>query len=98
MSANTGVAPAIMIASAVYAADNLPSFVENVGLNALRAEIGKMELDQVFSERQVLNQRVAKCISMGIFQPLHFGRCGLPLPVQRGRCATRHRRRALPAL
>lgn len=44
---------------AVYAADNLPAFVQNVGLNALRAEIGKLELDQVFSERHALNLRVA---------------------------------------
>jgi regulator of protease activity HflC (stomatin/prohibitin superfamily) len=44
---------------AVYEADNLPAFVETVGLNALRAEIGKMELDQVFSERHSLNERIA---------------------------------------
>jgi regulator of protease activity HflC (stomatin/prohibitin superfamily) len=44
---------------AVYEADNLPAFVETVGLNALRAEIGKMELDQVFSERHALNERIA---------------------------------------
>lgn len=45
---------------AVYETDNLPVFVQNVGLNALRAEIGKLELDQVFSERNALTQRIAK--------------------------------------
>ncbi len=45
---------------AVYESENLPAFVETVGLNALRAEIGKLELDQVFSERGLLNQRVAE--------------------------------------
>ena len=44
---------------AVYEFENLPAFVETVGLNALRAEVGKMELDQVFSERHALNERVA---------------------------------------
>src|SRR5260370_13426479 len=44
---------------AVYASDNLPAFVENVGLNALRAEIGKLELDYVFAERHKLNELVA---------------------------------------
>ena len=48
---------------AVYEADNLPAFVETVGLNALRAEIGRMELDQVFSERETLNRRVAEDLS-----------------------------------
>jgi len=45
---------------AVYETDNLPAFVQNVGLNALRTEIGQMELDQVFSERQQLTQRITK--------------------------------------
>ena len=44
---------------AVYEAENLPAFVETVGLNALRAEIGKLELDQVFSERSLLTQRIS---------------------------------------
>lgn len=48
---------------AVYSTQNLPSFVETVGLNALRAEIGKLELDQVFSERHALNLRIAAELS-----------------------------------
>jgi regulator of protease activity HflC (stomatin/prohibitin superfamily) len=47
-------------AKAVYATDNLPAFVQNVGLNALRTEIGRMELDQVFSERQALTLRISQ--------------------------------------
>jgi regulator of protease activity HflC (stomatin/prohibitin superfamily) len=50
-------------ARAVYATDDLPAFVQTVGLNALRAEIGKLELDQVFSERHALNQRIAQELS-----------------------------------
>jgi regulator of protease activity HflC (stomatin/prohibitin superfamily) len=46
-------------ARAVYEADNVPAFVQTVGLNALRAEIGKLDLDQVFSERHALNVRIA---------------------------------------
>jgi len=67
-------------------------FIVHVGYFTICRQVARRD------SASVLNQRVAKCISMGIFQPLHFGRCGLPLPVQRGRCATRHRRRALPAL
>lgn len=44
---------------AVYEVDNLPQSVEDVALNALRANIGRMELDQVLSERQELNDRIA---------------------------------------
>jgi regulator of protease activity HflC (stomatin/prohibitin superfamily) len=46
-------------AKAVYETDNLPAFVQNVALNALRAQIGSLELDEVFSTRQSLNQRIA---------------------------------------
>ena len=45
---------------AVYETENLPAFVENVALNALRAQIGKLELDEVFSERHALNERIAE--------------------------------------
>jgi regulator of protease activity HflC (stomatin/prohibitin superfamily) len=48
---------------AVYETDNLPSFVGNVALNALRAQIGKLQLDDVFSERHELNQRIAQELS-----------------------------------
>lgn len=44
---------------AVYEVENLPRSVEDVALNALRANIGRMELDQVLSERQELNDRIA---------------------------------------
>ncbi len=44
---------------AVYEVDNLPSAVKDVALNALRANIGQLELDQVLSERQKLNERIA---------------------------------------
>ena len=44
---------------AVYDVDILPKAVADVALNALRANIGKLKLDQVLSERQRLNERIA---------------------------------------
>ncbi len=44
---------------AVYDIDILPKSVADIGLNALRANIGKLKLDQVLSERQNLNERIA---------------------------------------
>ncbi len=44
---------------AVYDIDILPKAIADVALNALRANIGKLKLDQVLSERQNLNQRIA---------------------------------------
>src|SRR6185436_8963826 len=41
---------------AVYNVDILPSSVSDIALNALRANIGTITLDQVLSERQDLNQ------------------------------------------
>ncbi len=44
---------------AVYDIDILPKSISDVALNALRANIGKLKLDQLLSERQKLNQRIA---------------------------------------
>jgi len=44
---------------AVYEVDVLPQAVSDVALNALRSNVGAMELDQVLSERQLLNDRIA---------------------------------------
>ncbi len=44
---------------AVYDIDILPKSIADVGLNALRANIGKLKLDQVLSERQNLNMKIA---------------------------------------
>jgi regulator of protease activity HflC (stomatin/prohibitin superfamily) len=44
---------------AVYDIDILPKSIEDIALNALRANIGKIKLDQVLSERQNLNQNIA---------------------------------------
>jgi regulator of protease activity HflC (stomatin/prohibitin superfamily) len=44
---------------AVYDVDVLPKAVADVALNALRANIGSLKLDQVLSERQRLNERIA---------------------------------------
>lgn len=44
---------------AVYDIDILPKSVADIGLNALRANIGKLKLDQVLSERQNLNEKIA---------------------------------------
>lgn len=44
---------------AVYEIDHLPSAIADVTLNSLRSNLGKLKLDQVLSERQNLNQRIA---------------------------------------
>jgi regulator of protease activity HflC (stomatin/prohibitin superfamily) len=44
---------------AVYDIDILPKSISDVALNALRANIGKIKLDQVLSERQNLNEKIA---------------------------------------
>lgn len=44
---------------AVYDIDILPKSIADIALNALRANIGKIKLDQVLSERQNLNQKIA---------------------------------------
>ncbi len=44
---------------AVYDIDILPKSIADVALNALRANIGKLKLDQLLSERQSLNQKIA---------------------------------------
>lgn len=44
---------------AVYDVDILPKSISDIALNALRANIGKIKLDQVLSERQNLNEKIA---------------------------------------
>ncbi len=44
---------------AVYDVDILPKSIADVALNALRTNIGKLRLNQVLSERQSLNQKIA---------------------------------------
>lgn len=44
---------------AVYDIDVLPKSVADIALNALRANIGKIKLDQVLSERQNLNIKIS---------------------------------------
>ena len=44
---------------AVYEIDHLPSSIADVTLNVLRSNLGKLKLDQILSERQNLNQRIA---------------------------------------
>lgn len=44
---------------AVYEVDILPQSVADLALNALRANIGALDLDTVLSERQRLNERIA---------------------------------------
>lgn len=44
---------------AIYDIDILPKSIADVALNALRANIGKIKLDQVLSERQHLNEKIA---------------------------------------
>ncbi|WP_394747091.1 SPFH domain-containing protein [Spongiimicrobium salis] len=44
---------------AVYDIDILPKSIADIALNALRANLGKLKLDQVLSERTDLNQKIA---------------------------------------
>ena len=44
---------------AVYEIDHLPTAIADITLNALRANLGKLKLDQILSERQNLNQRIS---------------------------------------
>jgi len=46
-------------ARALYEVDHLPQSVADIALNALRANIGAMELDTLLSERQRLNEIIA---------------------------------------
>lgn len=44
---------------AVYDIDILPKSIVDIALNALRANIGQLKLDEVLSERQNLNKKIA---------------------------------------
>jgi len=48
---------------AVYEVDVLPKAIRDVALNALRANIGAIDLDTVLSERQELNEKIAAQLS-----------------------------------
>ncbi len=48
---------------AVYDIDVLPKSISDIALNTLRANIGKMKLDEVLSDRQLLNDRIAAQLS-----------------------------------
>lgn len=48
---------------AIYEVDRLPEAVKDVALNALRANIGELELDTVLAERSQLNERMAAQLS-----------------------------------
>jgi regulator of protease activity HflC (stomatin/prohibitin superfamily) len=48
---------------AVYNIDILPASVRDSGLNALRANIGTMMLDQVLSQREMLNEKISAQLS-----------------------------------
>ena len=48
---------------AIYEVDVLPAAVSDVALNALRSNIGALELDTVLSERHELNQKIAAQLS-----------------------------------
>jgi regulator of protease activity HflC (stomatin/prohibitin superfamily) len=48
---------------ALYEVDILPSSVSDIALNALRSNIGTLELDAVLSERAQLNERIASQLS-----------------------------------
>ena len=48
---------------AIYEVDVLPIAVSDIALNALRANIGALDLDAVLSERQALNDRIAVQLS-----------------------------------
>lgn len=47
----------------LYEIDSLPRAVTDIALNALRSNIGTMNLDELLSERQALNERIAAELS-----------------------------------
>ena len=60
---------------ALYEVDILPQAVRDIALNALRSEIGKLELDAVLSEREGLNKRLATQLSqLGLKWGVQFTR------------------------
>jgi regulator of protease activity HflC (stomatin/prohibitin superfamily) len=60
---------------AIYEVDVLPQAVTDIALNALRSNIGSMELDAVLSNRQQLNERIAAQLSpKGQKWGIHFSR------------------------
>jgi regulator of protease activity HflC (stomatin/prohibitin superfamily) len=48
---------------AIYEVANLPKAVEDVALNALRSNVGTLDLDRVLSERASLNEHIAAQLS-----------------------------------
>lgn len=48
---------------AVYEIDSLPRSVCDIALNALRSNVGTMNLDELLAERQSLNERIASELS-----------------------------------
>jgi regulator of protease activity HflC (stomatin/prohibitin superfamily) len=48
---------------ALYEVDILPSSISDIALNALRSNIGEIELDNVLSERAQLNERISSQLS-----------------------------------
>lgn len=60
---------------AIYEVDVLPRVIGDTALNALRANIGKLELDAVLAERQRLNEHIASQLSrVGEKWGVHFTR------------------------
>lgn len=47
------------VAKALFEVDNLPRFLKDTCLNALRSEIGKLSLDEVLSSRKELSEKVS---------------------------------------
>ena len=48
---------------ALYEIDSLPRAVSDIALNALRSNVGTMNLDELLAERQSLNERIASELS-----------------------------------
>ncbi len=48
---------------ALYEIDSLPRAVSDIALNALRSNIGTMNLDELLAERQSINERIASELS-----------------------------------
>lgn len=46
--------------SACFEVDSLPDMIEDLTLNALRSNIGRMELDEVLGSRERINQQIAE--------------------------------------
>lgn len=69
LSANTSIGWRIIDPKkAAYAIDNLPPAISDIALNTLRANIGTLNFDEIFSSKHVLNEKIKGELSETVAQ------------------------------